>query len=188
LLLLEKIPLLLILLQWILLMLERTLLFLEGIPISRGIVLSWVEPGFSLPDSDEGLERVLVGMLWWHWGFRSMTMTRHWDSSVIVWRSGALTVHIVRIKVWRLVLLLVWLSLERIPLLLVRVLLLIMLVIRILLLLERILSLLMLLERILLLPERVIFWPTLTMQFFLNSLLLAFDFLLAIFGSFWSSR
>jgi hypothetical protein len=114
LLLLEKIPLLLILLQWILLMLERTLLLLEGIPISRGIVLSWVEPGSSLPDSDEGLERVLVGMLWWHWGFRSMTMARHWDSSVIVWRSGALTVHIVRIKVWRLVLLLVWLSLERI--------------------------------------------------------------------------
>jgi hypothetical protein len=44
-------------------------------------VLSWVEPGFSLPDSDEGLEGVLVGMLWWHWGFRSMTMARHWDPS-----------------------------------------------------------------------------------------------------------
>jgi hypothetical protein len=37
---------------------------------SRGILLSRVEPGFSLPDSSEGLERVLVRMLWCHWGLR----------------------------------------------------------------------------------------------------------------------
>jgi hypothetical protein len=56
-----------------------------GLVEGRGFVLSWVGPWISLPNSGERLERVLVGMLWWHRGLWWMNMARHWNPSINIW-------------------------------------------------------------------------------------------------------
>ena len=50
----------------------------------RGFLLSWVGPGISLPDSDERLEGLLMGILRCHWGLREEIMCRDRNSSVII--------------------------------------------------------------------------------------------------------
>ena len=169
----------------------------------RGVLSSCVVHGISLGDSGEWLEGLLVGKLRCHRGLRWEIMCRNWNSSVMVWQSAAHFMYVVRINVWRLFLLLVWLLLLLLMLLegiLLLLLLLLMLWIKVLLLwvlLVRILLLLVLLVMGLLLllmwlegvclshilrPRFfVILWHWLFLAHFL--LLVAFDFLLAIFVS-----